>query len=386
MREQNVDLSEITCPETGMIFCDPVSFESPETGTQHVYERLMLLHWSKLHNMRCPYDVEIPSDENLISNSNIKRKIKQFIAENPTHAEAIRYKKYQDQEAKWRKNNTSEDANAFAYDQIKQYRSNCYNARAQKTAQVLMLLCLTAFSTAFACQYFGLLAISSWAMLNIGITCTLGTLVASLLWLWPQNTNYLQWLIGSSLNSVPMNECRTLESLWNPETIQTLTRFQSPKKPGREIDQSFVKETLNHQAIYALSFAQLVLGCPDLQLFNTANETTLPTQKLNGKEVSLLDRNTHTLADYHARKQAISNLKAYEKSPKMLSFPNSIPFPLWPIRGLFHVTNGILNIALTTPAPKLSQKIESSTIGGLKKYAKNGSSYAKHTHQSYVPF
>ena len=126
MPQNAVNLTDISCPETGMIFCDPVTFANTETGTKQVYERVMLLHWYKLQNMHCPYDNEILTDDQIVKDNIMRKKIDSFIAENPQHIEAIRYRKYHDKEANWRKHHTSQDPNAFAYDQIKQYRTNCY--------------------------------------------------------------------------------------------------------------------------------------------------------------------------------------------------------------------------------------------------------------------
>ena len=351
MPQNAVNLTDISCPETGMIFCDPVTFANPETGTKQVYERVMLLHWYKLQNMHCPYDNEIPTDDQIVKDNIMRKKIDSFIAENPKHIEAIRYRKYHDKEANWRKHHTSQDPNAFAYDQIKQYRTNCYNSRAQKTGQILMASCLGLVSILATCQYFALFTLSAFLSINLYITGIAGMLFACLLWMWPEQTESLKWLIGSSITSVPLHECRTLESIWNPESTKTHKRFQSPCKQKRESDQGFVQQTLHNQAVYALSFAQLVLGCPDLQMFNTANEYSIPTQKIDGKEVPLLDRNTRTLADYHTRKEAISKLKTYTKSPEKLAFPNSIPLLMWPIRGLLHMTNGALKMVMPATQP-----------------------------------
>ncbi|GEM_PF-2320704 len=335
--------SNIICPETGLIYCDPVTIEG--ISEEYVYERAMITHWMRLGKRECPYGNNLTTDKAhpFIPATKVFEAASHYTKSNPSTCEAKRFKSYWNNELKWRNELASSelDNNAYINGLIAQYQQNCYNANCQYIASYLVNFSFLSALMIYGNQLYPILTISTALNFYLALGTALLFMAGCFLWMWPEHTQSFNWLIGDSTQSVTTAECNALTSLWNPQTLETCMRF-----PQNENSHENIYDNITE---YAHTFSQLVLGTSKLSMFNVSNEKAIPTVINNMQSADALDKHTNTLEEYHQRKVAIRQLKRYEKNPELLNLPNAIPLFLQPINFIIHLLSWSKNLVVSSP-------------------------------------
>ena len=345
--------AKLICPETGLIFCDPVRIE----GSDRVYERIMIKHWISLGHSECPQGTPIAPNTKLVMAQDIQEDIRSSLTEHLSHWQVDLYQSYQQAKAKWQMSHNCSDENGFVISQLDYFKQNAHNAQCQRIAFFMLSLSGMAIFALGLNHAFLWLTIGQTLLHYTATFLALITTISFAAWFSPPQSKLLMGLLPSTHSSAHKDLCVALEYIWNPQSHETSVRYAHSFQDAQAILQA---------RIYALSFAQLVLGCPDLNMFNISHKKALPTTSHNGKEYHLLNQHSGSSPyNYWQFEKNLLQLKAFKKHPESLSFPNNIPLPLRPFQGLVLVSHDIVNACFfSTPLPA-PQKSSSEPAGPL---------------------
>ena len=201
------------------------------------------------------YDNEIPTDDQIVKNGILK--IDSFIAENPQHIEAIRYRKYHDKEANGENITLLKIQMHLHADQIKRIEQTI-TPEPKKLAKSWWQVARSSVNIGYL-SVFRIIFAQCILKYQFIYHRDCWHIVACLLWMWPEQTESLKWLIGSSITSVPLHGPHS-----SPYGIQKALKLIRAFSPPANKSANQIKVSSNKHFItklYALSFAQLVLGC-----------------------------------------------------------------------------------------------------------------------------
>jgi hypothetical protein len=345
---------ELICPETGLIFCDPVRIKP----TGPVYERIMIQHWIEQGHSTCPYGAPIAPNTKFKVAEDIKNKIKKAIGteRNLSHWQTALYKNYQEAKLFWQRDNNCSDENGFTNSQLEYFQQNAYNAQCQRIALFLLTLSSITAISLILNHYFLWMSLSTLVFNTVISSVSFLSLLSFGIWFSPPQSTFFKGFFPTAQSSAHKNLCEALDHVWNPQTRETFNRYNFNQDP----------QTILEARKYSLSFAQLVLGCPDLNMFNVSVEKPLPVISVAGKQVTAL--NPHNAAgpyQYWQFEKSIKQLKAFKATPHELSFPNQIPFLLRPLQGLVMISNQITKACTFSNSAPMQHMPSSSRTGNV---------------------
>lgn len=339
---------KIICPETGIIFCDPVRIDKSE----HIYERVMLAHWINSNQDTCPFGTPVAQNSRLTSDQDTKNQVNDFLKSYPNDWQSKIVKGYQDEQERWSKKNPGHDDSAFVNSILESFKQNAYNAQCQRMAMFILTL-IGATGLALTLNHFFMWLIFTAMVYKIILsTISLLTLFSLSLWLSPPQSQLFKGLFPEAKSSAHKNLCEALSYIWNPQTDETATRYAT-----LQIDEKtpLDEKTLLEIKKYCMAFAQLVLGCPQLYVFNISQDKPLPTVEQNGRQVTSLTPFSQSGPwDYMKFEENIKQLKYLKDNPSQLIFPNQIPFIIRPLQGFAGVVHGLTSALLNTQQPSMT--------------------------------